>query len=183
MTTYSTPMPTRLSKSALSSFICGLLGCVPFITGVMAILLGIIGLVRTGDPTKRGRWMAVVGILLGLLSIAGWTLSGGGLLAAWRGLTAPGAAAHAFMQDLAAGDMTGAKAHSAGLSDDDLRDDAALISSHGTFVDTTFNNVNISNSDANVSGTAAFNTGTIPARARLTYSGGAWRVTHIELGP
>ncbi len=173
--------PTRLSKSAVASFICGLLGCIPFVTGLLAILLGLIGFVRTGDPMKRGRWMAVVGIVLGILSIGGWTLFGGGAWAAWGALKAPRVATHDFIHDLAAGDMSGAKSHSAGLSDDELRDLAAAINAHGTFVDTTFTNISITNNDANVDGSTAFSTGSVSTHARLTYTGGSWKVTGLTL--
>jgi multisubunit Na+/H+ antiporter MnhG subunit len=186
MTTYPSAQPVqpaRLSKSALSSFICGLLGCIPFVTGVLAVLLGIVGFIRTGDPLKRGRWMAVVGILLGILSVSLWTVFGGGALAAWGALKAPGVATHEFIHDLAAGDMTGAKSHSAGLSEADLRTLADSVTAHGTFVDTTFNNVSIKNSDATVDGSTAFNTGSVTTHARLTYTGGSWKVTDLTFPP
>lgn len=169
-----------LSITALSSFICGIVGCIPFLPGLAAVILGIIGFLRTGNPAIRGRWMAIVGILLGLLSVGGWTA---GTIHFLTALRRPGIAVHDFMHDLAAGDMAGAKALSAGLSDDDLRDDATLITSHGTFIDTTFNNVSIMNSDATVTGSTTFNTGSVKTEALLTYTGGSWKVTHISFPP
>jgi len=75
-------VPVRsLSKSSLFSLIFGILSCVPF-SGVLAVLLGIVGFVRTANPLKSGRWMAVVGTLLGLIGSVVWIISGGAIIAA-----------------------------------------------------------------------------------------------------
>ncbi|QYJ04433.1 DUF4190 domain-containing protein [Nocardioides panacisoli] len=39
-------------------------------TGPVAVVLGIIGIVRTKDGQRRGRWMAVVGVVGGILATA-----------------------------------------------------------------------------------------------------------------
>src|SRR5687768_8133343 len=64
----------RQSLSALISFICGVLVCIPWGTGILAIAAGIVGLVRTANPLKKGRWMAVTGLLLGIASTTLWTI-------------------------------------------------------------------------------------------------------------
>src|SRR4051812_21079429 len=67
------PVPqTKLSASSLISFICGILGCIPFVTGIFAVGLGIVGFAKTSNPLVRGRWMAVTGMVLGVLSLGGW---------------------------------------------------------------------------------------------------------------
>jgi hypothetical protein len=181
MTQYPAAPGRKLSISSLLSFICGLLGCVPFVMGGLAVLLGIIGFVRTGNTGKRGRWMAVLGIVLGVISLGGWTLFGGGIYAIIKGTEGPRVATHDFMRDLSAGDMAGARAHSSGMSDEELQSLAETERGMGGFIDSTFNSTNIRNSDGSVSGTADFKDGTMQAEARLVYSGGAWKVTNLQL--
>jgi hypothetical protein len=183
-------VPTRLSKSALSSLICGLLVCVPFVTGALAVLLGMVGFVVAGRPERRGRWMAVVGVILGVISIGGWSIVGVGSLAAWRvgknvvaTLTAPGDATHDFIQALAGGDEAAAKAHAA-LSAADYDAAKTLILAQGGFVDSTFNSVQINEGGGgHVSGTVRFKARTMRVNADLTDSAEGWRVTSIEMLP
>ena len=88
------PAPARkLSLASLFSLIFGILGCIPFIGGALAVLLGIIGFVRTANPMRWGRWMAIVGLILGIMSLAGWTLFGGAAYAMWKGTEGPRIAA------------------------------------------------------------------------------------------
>ena len=181
--------PTRLSKSALISFICGLLVCIPFVTGGLALLLGIIGFFAAGKPGMKGRWMAVVGVILGVISIGGWATVGAGTLAAWRlgstavaAFTAPGKATHDFIQAVDKGDDAAAKTHSA-LSDADYTAATAKIKAQAGFIDSTFNGVEINNDTAHVSGTAQFKAGTQNVKADLTKTGDVWRVTSIDMTP
>jgi len=173
----------------LISFICGLLVCIPFVTGALALLLGIIGFFAAGKPGMRGRWMAVLGAILGLIGIVGWLTVGAGTLAAWRlgstavaALTAPGHAAHDFIRAVDNGDDAAAKALSA-LSDADYAAATAKIKAQAGFIDSTFNSVEVNNDTAHVSGTAQFKAGTLNAKADLKKTGDAWRVTSIDFAP
>ncbi|HEY4328641.1 MAG TPA: hypothetical protein VGN88_02805, partial [Phycisphaerae bacterium] len=76
---YNTPAstPRRISKAALCSLIFGILGCIPFVAGGVALLLGFAGFIIAGRPNMKGRWMAVLGILFGLISISAWTVVAG----------------------------------------------------------------------------------------------------------
>jgi len=90
----------------------GLLGCVPFLTGALAILTGIIGITVTGNPSVKGRGVAIAGLILGILSILVWTGIGG---VGWRWWVISGpqriVASH-FILDLSRGDTTAAAAQS-----------------------------------------------------------------------
>lgn len=44
--------------------------------GVVPLVLGIVGMRRTGAGKLRGRWAAVVGMVLGVLGAAGWVTAG-----------------------------------------------------------------------------------------------------------
>jgi prepilin-type processing-associated H-X9-DG protein len=62
--------PPRTSGKAVASFILGLCSLVCFvITGIPAVILGILGLGDINNPKKNltGKWMAVSGIVLGSL--------------------------------------------------------------------------------------------------------------------
>src|SRR3954462_9599485 len=104
--TYMTdvPAPSRVSKSAGISWILGILGCLP-ITGLLAMLSGIVGFFRAGKPGVRGRWMAVVGGILGFLSTGVWAVIvafGGLALFIGSSAVAPLNATNTFIRDLTA---------------------------------------------------------------------------------
>jgi len=50
------------------SVLCGLIGCVPFF-GLLAIILGIVGLRKTKNPSVRGKGVAIAGIVLGSVGL------------------------------------------------------------------------------------------------------------------
>lgn len=58
--------PTQKRALAVTSFVLGLLGCIPF-ASIAAVIVGIVALVK-----RQSRPLAVAGIILGLL----WTLGG-----------------------------------------------------------------------------------------------------------
>jgi Domain of unknown function (DUF4190) len=62
--------PQRTSAAAVTSLICGILGCL-IITGLVAIVTGIIGLRATRDPNVKGRGLAIAGLILGILGVIG----------------------------------------------------------------------------------------------------------------
>jgi Domain of unknown function (DUF4190) len=69
---YSMPPAGRTSGAAVTSLVCGLLMCIPFVAGLIAIITGIVGISTTGNPAVRGRGMAIAGLILGFLNLAGW---------------------------------------------------------------------------------------------------------------
>ncbi len=64
------------NRWAITSLISGLLGCVPFVAGIVAIIAGIVGLRRANDPRYGGRPLAIGGLLLGVLSVFFWLFYG-----------------------------------------------------------------------------------------------------------
>jgi hypothetical protein len=69
------------------SLICGLLFCIPVLTGLIAVITGLVGIKSTGKPNVTGRGMAITGLILGLLALIAWPLIGlamyGGFKAAY----------------------------------------------------------------------------------------------------
>jgi hypothetical protein len=100
--------PPRTSGAAIASLILGILGCIPFLTGILAVILGAVGLNATKKPNVGGRGLAIAGLVLGLVSILGWTGFGG--LMGWVYVeTGPTRiAAKAFVTDLSNGDINSA---------------------------------------------------------------------------
>lgn len=62
------------SGVAIASFVCSLTCCL----GIPAVILGAIGIAKTGAGKARGRWMAVTGIVLGVLGTIAMVIVGAG---------------------------------------------------------------------------------------------------------
>jgi Domain of unknown function (DUF4190) len=61
------------SVAALAGVACGIFLIVPFIAGIAAVALGVMGLRETREPRMRGRRLAMAAIALGLVNIVGWS--------------------------------------------------------------------------------------------------------------
>src|SRR4051794_4863702 len=107
------PQP-KTSGAAIGSLVCGILGCVPWITGLLAIVLGIVGLKSTKDPMVRGRGLAIAGLVLGCVSVLMWTVFGGGAIAAgvafFRASAPAREQSRQFIQDMEKGNVDAALA-------------------------------------------------------------------------
>jgi hypothetical protein len=100
-----TSRPRPWSVASLSGFACGILLIVPFIAGIAAIVLGVMGLRETRDPALRGRRLAIAAIVLGVVNILGWS----GYAEFISTISAPGRSiAHRFVTDLNTGNMSAA---------------------------------------------------------------------------
>ena len=60
----------RTSAAAVTSLIFGILGCL-VVTGLIAVITGIIGISATKNPAVKGRGMAIAGLILGLVGMVG----------------------------------------------------------------------------------------------------------------
>ena len=63
----------RNDPFAVGGILLGLLVCVPFLTGGMAVVCGII-VVRNTKATRDDRAIGIVAIALGILSVGAWLL-------------------------------------------------------------------------------------------------------------
>jgi len=60
-------LPPKTDGVSIASFVTGLICCAP-----ISIILGIIGVRRTKDDQRKGRWAAILGIVLGVLGLLAW---------------------------------------------------------------------------------------------------------------
>jgi hypothetical protein len=181
------PPQRKTSGAAVASLIFGILGCVPLLTGLLAIICGIIGLRTTRNPAYSGRGMAVAGLILGLVSFLVWgamtATSGVGFYVAFTHTKEARAAANQLARDLAAGDVNAAQARcSAQVKREELQAVVDKIKPWGPLQDTTMpvgsrqtiNGVE----EAFVMGAATFaKGGSVPYAVGFRNEGGTLKVT------
>ena len=104
--------PSRTSGAAIASLVLGLLGICPlvFVGGLIATLLGVIGIAATGKPGVKGRGLAIAGLILGILTMLVWGGIGGVVGTAYRATAGDRVTARQFLTDVAAGNATAAAA-------------------------------------------------------------------------
>jgi len=135
---YGMPPQRTTSGAAVASLIFGILGCVPFITGLLAIILGIVGIKKTGDSHYSGRGLAIGGLLLGLLSIVLWGLLGGAGYAAFVYGRPAREVANQFARDLSVGNVAAAQAKTTSkIKREELEAAAEKVKAWGVLQDTT----------------------------------------------
>jgi Domain of unknown function (DUF4190) len=132
------------------SFVCGLILIVPFLAGAAAIAMGIIGLRRIKLLNTRGRRMAIAGLILGVLNIAGWSV----FLKFISTISRPGReAAHHFFADLASANPTLAQRDCVGsVSPDSLLAASNQIKSWGGLKSVSVLNVTSDNDNGITTG-------------------------------
>jgi hypothetical protein len=123
---------TRTSAASIISLIFGILGCVPLLTGAVAITTGIIGIRATRDPSVKGRGMAIAGLILGSISICLWGLLFSIWLLSFAGSSAPRTATHQFIANLSSGSISAAGTQSTNnITPAQLQAAANLLQSEG----------------------------------------------------
>jgi S1-C subfamily serine protease len=66
--------PSGINRLAIASLVCAIAG-IPFfgvITGLVAILLGVLALAAIRTTAQRGLGLALAGVLLGIVDVVGW---------------------------------------------------------------------------------------------------------------
>lgn len=65
--------PPKTSGLAIASLVCSLLGCCPIVTSLLGVILGGAAMVSIGgNPARKGRGLAVTGLLLGVIGLVAW---------------------------------------------------------------------------------------------------------------
>lgn len=160
---YAYPLSQRTNGPAIASLVCGLVGCVPFITSLAAVVLGVVGLKKTRDPSVGGKGFAIAGLVLGIMGMGGWTIFGGALYAAYAASKPARVVANQFAVDLSNGNTAAALAATAGMTAQQLDPVVQQIQPWGTLTGTRFPSFRVSTTAAgtrcDLTGTADFSTG------------------------
>jgi hypothetical protein len=150
---YSLPAMTKTSGAAVCSLVCGLVMCIPGVTGLVAVITGIIGIAETGKPAVKGRGMAIAGLILGILSLVGWGGIGVGAYTMFQAAKPQRIFAKTFVTDLSAGRIDQCVQNSStNLSKDSLAADYQKMQNWGTLQDTTIIAFNVQSNNGAYTG-------------------------------
>jgi hypothetical protein len=179
------PEPRKTNVLAVTSLICGILACVPFLTGIAAIITGVMGMRKANDPRYGGRGIAIAGLVLGVLSVLLWATSGGGFWALFKATEAPRALAATFVRDVSAGDLDTAMASAGPLvTPAELRELNEMMQEWGAFQELTSANTSIQTrpgvTQCELSGTAEFTQATRAFEMTLIKQGDEWKVAGVR---
>src|SRR5882672_4373043 len=106
------PQGQQSNAMAITSLITGLLSCIPGV-GLLAILFGALGLSKAKDPRVGGKGLAIIGIILGVISIVAYM--GVGYAVYWgAGKFKEMASGVQFIQALNQGNIAQAKTYTTG---------------------------------------------------------------------
>ena len=104
------PMPMKQTNGwAITSLVCGLLGCAGGVTGILAVIFGLVGIKKSNRPNGSGKALSIVGLLLGLIFIVIWAMVGIGALHAYQRSAQARAFTEQFIHDLATGNSAAAE--------------------------------------------------------------------------
>ena len=98
----------------------------------------------SATPKASGRGMAIAGLILGLLGIAGWGLFGGGIYALYIGSKPARAVATQFTNDMVAGNISAAASRcDPNMSQESLQSASDTMKNWGTLTNMTLISANV----------------------------------------
>ena len=154
---YDPGVPKRTNGPAIASLIFGVLGCIPVLGMLLAVVLGIVGLVKAKDPRVGGKGLAIAGICLAVLWVGIYAAAGRTILAIVRGVEAERDTAKAFVTDLAAGNVDAIAARNGDtMGRGDIRNFSKMVQQYGTLTDVTNSSFQYNNGVCTVGGVATF---------------------------
>jgi hypothetical protein len=119
------------NPSAVVSLVCGILGCIPIVTGLLAVIFGIVGLNKARNPYVSGKGMSIAGLVLGLISLIGWGAFGALVGVGWNEFGKPTLVAVQFAQQLSQGNVDAAMAYTTGIAREKLVADSDAMKAAG----------------------------------------------------
>jgi hypothetical protein len=176
------PGPRKSNGAAIASLILGILGCVPFITGILAVILGLFGIKAANDPQRGGKGMAIAGLLLGILSIGIWSLFGSGIYYLIQGTSQQRELTRQFVNNLASGNVDAAEGQTDGtIPREELDTLSQRMKKWGPLKDTTIIGVSAQPGHTQVGGGAMFGTTQKSFQAVvLKQSDGTYKITSFQ---
>lgn len=180
-----------VSGVAITAFIFSLILCIPFVTQLVGLFLGIIGCFVARKPNRSGGIFAILAVVISLLGLAGY---GYFSYNAYTKYAAPFFAFTKFTGHLAQNDVTQAANYTAAPFDNArLPTIIADVKSFGEFKqfrDDKSSKVPFSaTTDANgnmvyaVWGIFVFENASVQGRIELTRFGGTWKITTFDYSP
>ena len=100
------------NPAALFSFILGILICVPLVTSLAAVVLGLIGLRKSHHPLAGGRSLAVGGLAMGVVGLGLWLAATGFFANRWISSAPQRELTARFIQELSVSNLDAAAADS-----------------------------------------------------------------------
>lgn len=177
--------PRRTSGAAIASLVLGIVGCVPLITGILAILFGVVGIRRTRDPNVSGRGLAIAGLILGMTSVLGWILFGAALGYGYVESGPARVVATQFLHDVSAGNSNGAMANSFGFTAAQIQTFNQQLTSYGVLQSMELSSFYFTSSNGQpimlLSGSAQFSNGPRTCSFRLVKTGGVYKVSAFKV--
>jgi hypothetical protein len=183
--------PQQGNGFAIAGLVFGIAGfCVLFLGGLVGLILGIIGLKKTSNPAVGGKGMSIAAIVLSLISlltsVAITAGIGGTIWGVTKASAVPRATARQFVQDLAAGNMSAARAAAdSSITDSDLDALSTKLKANGTFVDMTAFGVNIEATPGKktcaVAGVVKLSNGQVSSNFELIDAGNGWKITKADI--
>lgn len=175
-----------VSALAVSSLICSLLFCIPFVTSAVGLLLGIVGVAITGPMGRRsGRGIALAGLILGVLGLFGW---GYLTVQIYRGIIVPIQQAGEFVIAIRQGDYTRAGRFTVTPFDNarlpELAEKVRELGDFRSFDQPQFRELRESGvSGLAISGVAVFQRGRLQFSAEVVQTPEGWRLRKLDLEP
>jgi hypothetical protein len=186
---FGSPVPEferRTNGAAIASLVLGILGCVPVITGGLAVIFGIVGIRVARDPRAGGRKLSIFGLVLGLLSLAFWLVIACMMLSMWINSGPQRALAREFIADLSEGNTAGAiKLSAMTLGQDHIYKWSDQLHSHGSLKEVHirgffFRNVN-GTDQWTLKGVAEYPDADVPFTLVTLRQDTGWRVYRLTL--
>ena len=183
-----TPLPPkpRVNGWAVTSLISGLAGCVPYVTGLLAIITGIVGLKKANDPRySSGRGLAIGGIVLGSLSLVFWLFFSTVFIGIFSATGQPRKLAQEFVKITSSGAVDAAMEHASPmLGRERVEQLSQQMQEWGAYQDVTSysSSINVEGgiTTCDLKGTATFVNEEHPFAMTLVKEGDAWKVSVLE---
>jgi hypothetical protein len=171
----------RTNGLAIASLVLGILGCIPFLSGLLAILFGIMGIRKTRDSLIGGKGLAIAGLILGIISVVGWTGAGAMLGYGYSESKPAGIVAKQFLQNVSAGNINGAMANSSGFTPAQLQTQSGQMAAYGALQSVSLSSFNMSavnwQTTMSLGGTTTFANGVKSCTFNLVKVNGTYKVT------
>lgn len=176
------PQPKQANGPAIASLIFGVLGCIPILGSLLAIILGVVGIRKARSPHVGGKGLAIAGIILGVLWLGIQGMFGGAILALFRGTEAERDTAKQFVTNVASGNVDAALAQTDGsIPRDKLEGLVATVQGWGALSDVTCVSFNYASGRCEVGGVATFGGAAKPFEMVLVESGeDQWKVIGVN---